>query len=271
MTLIGSLLIAVIVASQATLPQAPPPAARYTLGPQDQVKITVLEDPEVLNNTYTVDAEGFIQLPYLNRVPAAGLTVVELQDRIRKLLKEGAFIRDASVHAELTQAKSQSVIVSGEVRVPGEIPMSGTMTLLKALALAGSPLASASSELTIAHRPKPGSLASDKDPEPVRVNWKDMQMGKTSDVQLLDGDLVHVPKAQMFYMSGQVRNTGPLIWEPSLTVEQAIVLAGGLTDRGSDRRITATRIVNGKPRDIKMKLADKILPNDVVKVGGKIF
>ena len=62
----------------------------------------------------------------------------------------------------------------------------------------------------------------------------------------MDGDIINVPKAQMFYITGQVRNGGPFVLDPGMTVQQAIALAGGLTDRGSDRGITVTRMVNGK-------------------------
>src|SRR5204862_8053396 len=115
---------------QVPAPTPSPAANQYTLGPQDQIKLTVLEDSD-MNNLYRVDADGFITLPYLNRVPAAGLTPSELQDRIRLLLKEGHFIPNASVRVEVDQTKSQSLLVGGEVRAPGEIPISGSMTLLK--------------------------------------------------------------------------------------------------------------------------------------------
>src|SRR5262249_19668565 len=140
MILIASLLVLGALAetpqaSQVPVPTPSPPSRQYTLGPQDQIKLTVLEDSD-MNNLYRLDADGFITLPYLNRVPAAGLTPSELQDRIHALLKDGRFIQNASVRVEVDQTRSQSVLVGGEVRAPGEIPISGSMTLLKALAMA---------------------------------------------------------------------------------------------------------------------------------------
>jgi len=55
------------------------------------------------------------------------------------------------------------------------------------------------------------------------------------------------------------------------TVSQAIVLAGGLTDRGSDRRIKIGRLVNGKMVDISAELTDKVLANDEIKIPSRIF
>ena len=110
--------------------------AKYMIGPQDLLKITVFDEPD-LTNSYRVDSDGFITFPYISRVAAGGLTLGELQDRIRTLLSAG-FIRNPQVRVEI-EFKSQSVIVSGEVRQPGKITMTGTMTLLEALAAAGSP------------------------------------------------------------------------------------------------------------------------------------
>jgi polysaccharide export outer membrane protein len=275
MTLIASLLTALTLAAQTPpLQTTPPPRAtpapnQYVLGPQDLLRIVVADEPD-LTASYRVDSDGFITFPLVKSIAAAGLTVIEFQDRLRAKLADG-FIRNPIVRVEVEAYKSQSVIVSGEVRSPNEIPMSGTMTLLKALALAGSPTTAASSELTIAHRPDPATTGTTKDPAPLRVNWKDIMMGKAPDVPLRDGDLINVPKAQQFYMNGQVRNSGAYVWEPGLTVEQAIALAGGLTERGSDRRISATRIVNGKSKDVKLSLSDKVQPNDVITINSRIF
>jgi polysaccharide export outer membrane protein len=69
-----------------------------------------------------------------------------------------------------------------------------------------------------------------------------------------------------------VRNSGALVWDSSMTVQQAIALAGGLTDRGSSRRIKADRIApDGKVKEISLRLEDKVQPNDTIKIGNKIF
>src|SRR5262249_6264040 len=68
--------------------QMPEPAkadaalSRYVLGPQDQLRITVFDEPD-LTNSYRVEGDGFITFPLINRVAAAGLTPAELQNRIR--------------------------------------------------------------------------------------------------------------------------------------------------------------------------------------------
>ena len=272
-----SLLLATMLMQRApapvAAPQQPAPAGRavseaprYLIGAGDMLKITTLDEAELTGN-FRVDSDGSISFPYLNRIQAAGLTLAEIQAKIRAGLAAG-YIRNPQVRVEIESYKSQSVMVGGEVRSPGKVQLTGTMTVLEALAQAGSPTTAASSEATIA-RKRPGAETADA--EVIRINWKDLQLGKGSDVVLLDGDVLTVPKARMFYVAGHVRNGGTFVLEPGMTVQQAIALAGGLTERGSDRRITASRLMKGKLTDVGLKLEDRVMPDDVITVGQRLF
>jgi polysaccharide export outer membrane protein len=149
------------------------------------------------------------------------------------------------------------------------------MTLIEALAAAGSPTSSAASEVMVSRQKKgpSGAAGNENDVEIIRVNLKDIQLGRAGrDIQLQDGDIINVPKAQTLYVTGAVRNQGQIIYEPGMTVQQAIALAGGLTDRGSDRRIKADRIMpDGKVAEVSLRLEDKVQPNDTIKIANKIF
>jgi polysaccharide export outer membrane protein len=288
MSLFASLVLALSLIGQAQLPRVPvaqPPApvpkldpargdpnARYTLGPQDQLKITVFDEPE-LTNIYRVDSDGFITFPMINKVAAGGITPVELQERVRVMLV--AYIKNPQVRVEVEGYKSQSVIVSGEVRAPGKIPMTGSMTLVEALAAAGSPTSAASNDVTVSRQKRnaAGAVTDTNDVDIIHVNVKDLQLGRAGrDLVLQDGDLIHIPKAQMIYITGQVRNPGSLVWESGMTLQQAIALAGGLTDRGSDRRIKADRIMeDGKVKEVTLRLEDRVEANDTIKIPNKIF
>jgi polysaccharide export outer membrane protein len=284
MNVLLAILFAATMAPPAQTPAAVPPkqdaaASQYVIGPQDLLKITVFDEPD-LTNTYRVDPDGFITFPLISRISAANLTIGEFQDRLREMLANG-YIRNPQVRVDVDQFKSQQVYVIGEVRNPGKIPMTGTLNLLEALALAGSPTASASNEIVIAHPKRPVASPSDdksrampdeKDADIVRVSLKDLQLGKAGqDITLRDGDIINVPKALSFYITGQVRNPGSLIWEPGMTLQQALALAGGLTDRGSTRGVTASRLVNGKLVDVPLKLTDKVLANDTITVRQRFF
>ena len=51
-----------------------PSATSYVIGSQDQLKITVFDEPDLSTN-YRVDADGMITFPLIGRVPARGLTL----------------------------------------------------------------------------------------------------------------------------------------------------------------------------------------------------
>ena len=246
----------------------------YKIGLNDEVKITVFDEPD-LSTMYRVDADGSISFPLIGRVTAAGATLSELQQRITTMLAAG-YIRNPQVRVEVNQYKSQFVYVIGEVRAPGKIPMTGSMTLLEALALAGSPTPGASDEVIVVHpnRPKGTTAPTATDIEGARitVNRKDLELGKAGqDVVLQDGDIINVPSAQHFYITGMVRNPGTHVLDPGMTVQQAIALAGGLNERGSDRRIKVSRLVNGKLTELGVNLEDKIQPGDTITISGRFF
>ena len=258
-------------------PAAPPPPDRYVVGSQDNLSVTVLDEVE-LTGKYRIDSDGTLTFPYLGRVPAAGLTLEVLQSKLTAMLKEG-YIRNPQVRIEVDQYKSRSVLVIGEVRTPGKVSMaSETMTLLEALTLAGSPTPNASHEVIVVHPSAKREAVTAAEPivdipgERVTINRKDLELGRAGlDVVLKDGDIINVPVAQRFYMSGFVRNPGYYVLDPGMTIDQAIALAGGLTDRGSNRRITVKRLVDGKLKEVSVKLEDTVQSNDTINVPSRFF
>jgi polysaccharide export outer membrane protein len=258
--------------SAATTPINP---NSYRVGLQDEVKVTVFDEPD-LSTMYRVDADGSISFPLIGRVQAAGMTLSELQQRITTMLAAG-YIRNPQVRVEVNQYKSQFVYVIGEVRAPGKITMTGTtMTLLEALALAGSPTSSASNEVIVVHPVRPNAAnalpATDVEGARITVNRKDLELGKAGqDVVLQDGDIINVPSAQHFYITGMIRNPGTFVLDPGMSIQQAIALAGGLNERGSARRIKISRLVNGKLTEVSVNLEDKIQPGDTLMISGRFF
>jgi polysaccharide export outer membrane protein len=262
--------------SQSSAPQAKPAGSTapsqsgtaappsYRIGPQDMLLITVVDEAD-FSGKFLVDNDGMFSYPYLNRVKAAGLTAADVQAQLVSLLRP-AYLRNPQIRVEVDLFRSQSVIVSGEVRQPGKIPMtSASMSLLEALVAAGSPTPQASSEVIVRRKGVDG-----KEGEEIRVNRRDLELGRNN-VTLRDGDIINLPQAERFYMDGYVRNPGYYVLEPSMTVRQAIALAGGLQDRGSDRRISVTRTINGKSTNVDLRLDDKVLPNDTIRIGQRLF
>ncbi len=149
------------------------------------------------------------------------------------------------------------------------------MTVLAALARAGSMTQAAGHEVLIVRAPKRGSKdnsATEAEPEILRINLEELKNGNVAlNVQLLDGDTVNVPKGLSVFVTGQVKASGAYSVDPNTTVLQALSLAGGMTDRGSEARIKIVRTVNGKKTEVKVKLTDIVLPGDTIVVPERFF
>ena len=250
-------------------------APDYVIGPQDVLKITVFDEP-TMSGTYRVDTDGSFQYPMLGRVAAAGRSVRDMEQMLRTKLEDG-YIKRAQVAVDVDQFRSRSVFIVGEVRSPGKYPMSGQMSLIEALAAAGSTTPTASPEVLIL-RPRDPGAAQPLTPDQVeqtnvrRINLADLQLGRLSEnLTLMEGDTIFVPKAEKFYMTGQVRNPGAYTYERGLTVLQAISLAGGLTEKGSNRRLKVIRTVKGKKTQQGIDLNDAIQPGDTLVIPQRLL
>jgi len=86
-----------------------------------------------------VDASGNISLPYAGSVKVSGMTLSQVENKVRQRLK-GKTV-DAQVHAELVGNLSGSVLVAGGVKAPGRFSaLQGPLTLLDAINMAGGPV-----------------------------------------------------------------------------------------------------------------------------------
>jgi polysaccharide export outer membrane protein len=241
----------------------------YRAGPQDVLAVTVFGEAD-LTGKYSVEQDGTFVFPLIGRVQAGGSTLREVEGELRKRLADG-YLRNPQITVGIETYRSQRVLIIGEVRNPGEYQVSGDTSLLSALARAGSTTPAASREAVIMRSPKlPNGEVGPV--QVIKVDLADLQAGDlTKNVQVLDGDTVNVPKAQMVFLSGQERSPGAYAVESGTTVLQALTLAGGLTDRGSDGRIRILRTVKGKKAEIKAKLTDAVLPGDTIVVPERLF
>jgi len=102
-----------------------------------------------------------------------------------------------------------------------------------------------------------------------------------SQYQIKSGDVISVTEDgfasdenAFIYLHGEVNSAGEYIYRKGLTVEKAIVLAGGFSLRASQRKITVTRYIEGQDEPIKLKRVKLYLPikaGDIIKVGARLF
>jgi len=105
----------------------------YTLGPGDKVRVTVYDEDD-LSGEFQIDSEGYVRLPLIGQVRAAGHSLFQLESQVESALDDG-YLRNARVNIEVTAYRPFYII--GEVNKPGEYPYVSNMTVVNAVALAG--------------------------------------------------------------------------------------------------------------------------------------
>lgn len=259
----------------AQTPQQPPPPQTpagtaavlddYNIGVADVINVTVFGEPDASRSNATVDNDGTIDMPYIGRVKVAGQSTRAVEKEIRSRLAE-KYLLNPSVSVEVVKYRSKSVSVQGYVRSPGEYILQGNVSITSALAQAGSMALDAGSYVIISRRGPNGAT------EQIKVTRKAIESGQAQNILLKDGDTVLVPKAETFFVGGHVRVPGLYTWEEGLTVERALTLAGGPTERGAVGRTQIERTVNGKAqKPIKAKMTDLVQVNDNIRVPSRIF
>jgi polysaccharide biosynthesis/export protein len=252
---------------------AAPPPAEYLVGPQDVLNIVVFGE-EDLKKTISLDADGTFDFPYIGRVKAGGLTARSIAEEISKRLKN--FYVNPQVSVEVAKFRSQNVFVFGQVHAPGQYPLSGNMSVMQALAAAGSPTGAAAPYIVIS-RPAGSEPRLPREESTggtsLRITMKELQSGQVpTGFALRDGDTVTIPKAETIFVTGQVKIPGSYVIEGELTVMQAIAMAGGATDRGAPNRVRIFRTVDGKQQEVKgVKLSDLVRAGDTIDVPQRFF
>jgi polysaccharide export outer membrane protein len=252
------------------------PEAGYRLGPRDVVAVSVWGHPE-LGGKFTLAADGNLSLPLVGALKASDRTVPELQADVTARFADG-YLRNPRVIVEIERYVSQRVFVMGEVRTPGPVGLTGTMTLLEALARAGSFTEQAGGDLQVL---RPATNQTDDSPtspgqsnisELARLSVQQLRRGASgANILLHNGDTVFVPRAENIFVLGLVSNPGTYTLESGMTVLRALSAAGGTTALGSTGRIRITRVVDGRKTEIKARLDDVLKPDDTIVVGARRF
>jgi polysaccharide export outer membrane protein len=114
-------------------PSSRGPVGPYLLGPGDKVRLKVYGDADV-NGDYEVNSAGFVSIPLVGQVKAAGLTTRQLENALMSRMK-GKIANDPKINIEITTYAS--FYVYGEVKKAGVYPFQPGLTVADAVATAG--------------------------------------------------------------------------------------------------------------------------------------
>jgi polysaccharide export outer membrane protein len=155
----------------------------YKIGPGDVLQIVVWKEPE-LTRDVLVRADGWLTLPLLGEIEAAGRTPRQLTDELTRGLSR--FLTAPQVTVGVGQATRARVYVIGQVVRSGEIPLSFPLTVVQALALSGGFREFARTDAI---------LVVSRDRDVTSFNYKKFEAGRdlVQNVALQPGDIIVVP------------------------------------------------------------------------------
>jgi polysaccharide export outer membrane protein len=167
--------------------QDTPLPAGYVIGPDDVLTISYWRNPD-MSAEATVRPDGLISLPLLNEVQAGGLTPEQLREKISKEAMK--FLEEAPTVAVVVKAiNSRKVYITGMVLKPAPYQLTGAMTVVQLLAMAGGVQEFADAKNILIVRNEGGRQVS------FRFNYKDFVKGRNlkQNIELRPGDTIVVP------------------------------------------------------------------------------
>lgn len=239
----------------------------YVLGPGDNIRIVVFQNPELTLET-RVTENGTVTYPLVGTLRVGGLTIPAAQQVISRALQEGNYVNQAQVNILLLQNRGNQVSVLGAVQRPGRFPLETFNTRVsEILAMAGG-IAPNGSDVVI--------LTGTRDGKPLRkeIDVAAMFLGNklTEDILVAGGDVLYVERQPMFYVYGLVQRAGSYRVERGMTFRQALAQSGGPTERGTERGLVVYRRgAEGRIETQNPDLGSPVLPDDVLYVKESIF
>ena len=233
---------------------APALAQTEKLGVGDAVRVTVFQQPD-LTTEARINEKGLIAMPLVGEVKVAGLSQHEAAVAISDSLKKSQYLKNPQVAVAVTTVRSKQVSVLGLVARPGRYPLDDTSTNLSDVIAAAGGISAGGAETVTVLR-----------------DGKERKVDVFKPFKIQGGDTVNVERAPVFYIYGEVTRGGSYPITQDMTVMQAIAAGGGITPRGSDRRLKLRRPAgDGKLVETDAKLNDRVKADDVIFVKEALF
>lgn len=107
----------------------------YRIGPNDLLDVDVFGVPD-LKRSVRVNSSGMVSLPLIGPVTLVGMTAQQAEADIAARYSE-KYLQNPQVSVFIREFTTQRITIEGAVARPGIYPVTGQITLLRALALAG--------------------------------------------------------------------------------------------------------------------------------------
>ena len=231
----------------------------YVLGANDTIAVQVYGQPDA-GVTTRIKADGTIIMPLIGTVKAEGATQLELADTNKQKLVKGGFFKDPFVNVEVGAYVSKTVNVAGKVTAPGVYPLDKPYTVLEMLLKSGWLREQGASYIYLRR-------ASDN--KEIRLETEALVRGTPDkNVLLAPGDTLFVPDADTFYVYGAISHPGAFTILPNMTLREALIIAGGVTSSGSERKVA---LVRGSGKEVKASIDEPVRKGDIYIVKERLF
>jgi polysaccharide export outer membrane protein len=224
------------------------PAAQaqdYLISEGDLLQVTVFEAQE-LHRDVRVGDRGAILLPLLGAVEVKGLTTREAAERIESAYRR-KYLQDPHVDIFVKEYQGGKITLLGALKTPGTVNYFGRQRLLDVLALGGGLTDKAGRTVQVRR--------SGDDPQHSSTFLVDLDeivvRGQSElNIPIQRGDVIYVPDMGMVFVDGAVKKPGNYGVTPSMTVQEAIVEAGGFTTTADEGDIKVVRKMPGGNREV---------------------
>jgi polysaccharide biosynthesis/export protein len=259
---------------------------RYRIGPGDLLSITTLDYPQLSSDAVRVDSNGMILLPLVDGTIEAGChTEGELAADISKRYLK--YLKEPQVKVFVKEYQSQTVAVIGAVNTPGRFQLQRRVQLLELLTFVNGPAERAGQTIQIIHTAgAPTCSSSPSATEDVEASVlvtlklsETMRGNEKANPVVQPGDIITIPDAEQYYIIGNVAKPSAYPLKESVTLAQAIAMAGGtLPDTNTQHVRIVRHSTDGTSSELfvdlkattKQQTAEVMLqPNDIVEVSKK--
>ncbi len=238
----------------------------HVIAPGDAISLQVFGEQDLSIGNVRVPQSGLVSLPLIGSIQAAGRTIPQIEATVAELLGQG-YVNNPRL--SVTIFSYRPIFLRGAVAQTGSFPFNEGLTVGKAIALAGGSKKSAKSDGVSILRE--GTVINEG------LSVDSLVKVNSGDVISIEEEIgVQENEGSYIYLHGEVASPGEYEFRRDLTVEKAIVLAGGFTLRGSRRKISVTRYADadkgGEPEKLKkVRLFTPIKPGDIINVGATWF
>lgn len=188
------------------VPDAPvlaPLEAGYRIAPMDTLSIAVFKMPD-LTGEYQVDLTGQISLPLIGEVPAANLTTAELDRTLTEKFGE-KYLESPDVSVGIKASARRNITVDGAVENAGAYPVTGPLSLMQAVAVAGGSTQDANLRRVAVFRTIDGKR------QAAAFDLVDIRQGQEPDPPVYAGDIIVVDGSSVKETQRKILNSLPLL------------------------------------------------------------